>query len=189
MWKRKNHIWQSQSEEGKGFGSWISASLSQQIGLPPPAFVQSISVPHSSQRYLFPSWLISITSSNIELNEHMNSKKLFLKFHGLTAAVKGSLTTASYNKFCSTFGTKISLSDKRCHSDLLLFNILTKSRSIPEISPPVIPVAISIFGPFSAVKISCPGTRFHFLSAYCLCSSLNDQELYRAWLHFLPYHL
>ena len=47
-----------QLDEGKGLGSWISISLSQQTGFSLPAFVQRISVPHTWQRYLFPSWLI-----------------------------------------------------------------------------------------------------------------------------------
>jgi hypothetical protein len=44
-----------QSEEGKGLGPWICISLSQQLGFPSPILVQSTSVPHVSQRYLFPS--------------------------------------------------------------------------------------------------------------------------------------
>jgi len=44
-----------QSDEGKGLGSWTSISFPQQLGLPSPALVQSISVPHTEQRYLFPS--------------------------------------------------------------------------------------------------------------------------------------
>jgi hypothetical protein len=47
-----------QSDEGRGLGSWTSISFSQQTGLPSPALVQRISVPHTEQRYLLPSWLI-----------------------------------------------------------------------------------------------------------------------------------
>ena len=55
---KKNNPMATQSEEGKGLGSWTSISLSQQTGLPSPALVHRISVPHTEQRYLFPSWLI-----------------------------------------------------------------------------------------------------------------------------------
>jgi hypothetical protein len=40
---------------GRGF--WTSISWPQQVILPSPALVHSISVPHFGQRYLLPSWL------------------------------------------------------------------------------------------------------------------------------------
>ena len=45
----------NQSEDGRGWGSWICISLSQHTGFPSPAFVHRISVSHFSQRYLLPS--------------------------------------------------------------------------------------------------------------------------------------
>ena len=47
----------SQSDEGIVFGSWMVISLSQQVSVPSPGFVERASVPQTSHLYRFPSLL------------------------------------------------------------------------------------------------------------------------------------
>ena len=90
---KKNNPMATQSEEGRGLGSWTSISLSQQTGLPSPAFVQRISVPHTEQRYLFPSWL---------MDYYLQQKqKIQVEVYHFFLALTSALTSA-YNVFISS---------------------------------------------------------------------------------------
>ena len=91
-----------QSDEGKGLGSCTSISLSQQTTLPSPAFVQSISVPQTEHRYLFPSWLTACSL-------------LLLQFHGLTTTMNCPTATTGDDEFRPALFTNISLAYLICH--------------------------------------------------------------------------
>ena len=52
----------SQSDDGIVFGSWMVISLSQQVRVPSPGFVERASVPQTSHLYRFPSLLGMIKS-------------------------------------------------------------------------------------------------------------------------------
>jgi len=95
----------SQSDDGMVFGSWTVISLSQQVSVPSPAFVERASVPQTSHLYRFPSLL----GMGVYL------LLLLFEFHGLVAAGNGAGAAAGYDHLSAALGADISLSYGICH--------------------------------------------------------------------------
>jgi hypothetical protein len=92
-----------QSDEGIVFGSWMVISLSQQVRVPSPGFVESASVPQTSQRYRFPSLLGMVQAS------------LFFEFHRLITAGDGPVSATGDDHFSAAFNAYVSFPDCVCH--------------------------------------------------------------------------
>ena len=101
---------QHQSDDGTCFGCWVTISLSQHVGTWALALVHSTSVPQTSQRYLFPNWLIY--RDLLKQNRAAKRKRflLFLDFHRLTTADHCTFSRTSNDILGTTFCTYIPFS-------------------------------------------------------------------------------
>jgi hypothetical protein len=90
-----------------GLASCTFISSPQQTSCPSPALVQSASVPHFAQRYLFPNWLAII---------NLPQTVLLFDFHGLAAAHNSARAALGDNHFSAALGAAVSLAYRISHN-------------------------------------------------------------------------